>query len=95
MKYGARHLKRAIERSLVQPLSNLVASDQVTGGDLVTIELNAGCSALTFVKDAEGLPAYAMAQMVDNSVYLPPSRVAATQDVNVPRVANARSSRRG
>src|SRR5450432_2863069 len=29
LKYGARHLKRAIERFLVYPLSNLVATDQV------------------------------------------------------------------
>ena len=33
MKYGARHLKRAIERLLVQPMSNLIATEQVRGGD--------------------------------------------------------------
>ena len=38
-KYGARHLKRAIERLLVQPLSNLVATGQVSLGDLVKINL--------------------------------------------------------
>ena len=32
MKYGARHLKRAIETSIVHPLSNLIASDQVRAG---------------------------------------------------------------
>ena len=42
MKYGARHLKRAIERSLVHPLSNLIASDQVHGGDLLRIDFDAG-----------------------------------------------------
>ncbi|PYT23418.1 MAG: hypothetical protein DMG57_32015 [Acidobacteria bacterium] len=26
LKYGARHLKRTIDRALVQPLSNLIAS---------------------------------------------------------------------
>jgi ATP-dependent Clp protease ATP-binding subunit ClpA len=36
-KYGARHLKRAIERLLVQPLSNLVATGQITLGDLVNV----------------------------------------------------------
>ena len=30
LKYGARHLKRAIDRHLVHPLSNLMASSQVT-----------------------------------------------------------------
>src|ERR1700685_3021636 len=33
LKYGARHPKRAIERLLVQPMSNLIATDQVRGGD--------------------------------------------------------------
>src|SRR6266705_3048749 len=32
-KYGARHLKRAIERFLVYPLSNLVATGQIGLGD--------------------------------------------------------------
>lgn len=38
-KYGARHLKRAIERSLVHPLSNLIASSQLDSGDLVRVDL--------------------------------------------------------
>src|SRR5688500_10829629 len=33
LKYGARHLKRSIERFLVYPLSNLVATEQVETGD--------------------------------------------------------------
>jgi len=37
LKYGARHLKRAIERELVHPMSNLIASDQIRGGDLIRI----------------------------------------------------------
>jgi ATP-dependent Clp protease ATP-binding subunit ClpA len=32
MKFGARYLKRAIERLLVQPLSNLMATAQIRGG---------------------------------------------------------------
>ena len=34
LKYGARHLKRAIERFLVYPLSNLVATKQLETGDV-------------------------------------------------------------
>ena len=34
LKYGARHLKRAIERLLVQPMANLFATKQVCGGRL-------------------------------------------------------------
>lgn len=36
-KYGARHLKRAIERNAVHPLANLVATDQVALGDVIQI----------------------------------------------------------
>ena len=38
-KYGARHLKRAIERHLVFPLANLVATGQVKLGDFVRVDL--------------------------------------------------------
>jgi ATP-dependent Clp protease ATP-binding subunit ClpA len=52
-KYGARHLKRAIERHLVFPLANLVATGQVKLGDFVRIDI-VGETKLTFVKEAEG-----------------------------------------
>jgi len=52
-KYGARHLKRAIERHLVFPLANLVATGQVRMGDFIRVDL-LGESKLTFVKEAEG-----------------------------------------
>ena len=34
IKYGARHLKRTIGRLLVQPISKLITTEQVHGGDL-------------------------------------------------------------
>src|SRR5213079_3005726 len=49
-KYGARHLKRAIERFLVYPLSNLVATGQVGLGDLVYVDLNFQTKKLVFSK---------------------------------------------
>jgi hypothetical protein len=52
-KYGARHLKRAIERFLVYPISNLVATSQVVTGDLVLIDYDAASAKLVFTK-AEG-----------------------------------------
>ena len=52
-KYGARHLKRAIERHIVFPLAYLVATGQVKLGDFVRIDV-IGESRLTFVKEAEG-----------------------------------------
>ncbi|MBZ5573670.1 MAG: AAA family ATPase [Acidobacteriia bacterium] len=51
-KYGARHLKRAIERHLVFPLANLVATGQVKLGDFIRVDLGAEGS-LAFVKEAE------------------------------------------
>ncbi len=51
-KYGARHLKRAIERHLVFPLANLVATGQVKLGDFIRVDLNPEGS-LMFVKEAE------------------------------------------
>jgi ATP-dependent Clp protease ATP-binding subunit ClpA len=53
-KYGARHLKRAIERFLVYPLSNLVATNQVGLGDLVSVDLNESGTKLTFSKRSGG-----------------------------------------
>jgi len=52
-KYGARHLKRAIERFLVYAISNLVATQQVETGDLVIIDYDSETGKLTFTK-AEG-----------------------------------------
>jgi ATP-dependent Clp protease ATP-binding subunit ClpA len=52
LKYGARHLKRSIERFLVYPLSNLVATEQVSTGDLVLVDYDADEDKLTFAKKA-------------------------------------------
>jgi ATP-dependent Clp protease ATP-binding subunit ClpA len=50
VKYGARPLKRAIERFLLYPLSNLVATGQVNLGDVINIDLAAGGTRLMFSK---------------------------------------------
>jgi len=51
-KYGARHLKRAIEKHIVFPLANLVATAQIRLGDFVRIDRKE--AQLTFTKEAEG-----------------------------------------
>src|SRR6266567_2215672 len=53
-RYGARHLKRAIERHVVYPLANLLATDQVSLGDLVRIDWDENHEGLTFVREGEG-----------------------------------------
>ena len=57
LKYGARHLKRAVDRHLVHSLSNLIATGQVRGGDLLRVDYSPALGALTFFKDAEDMPA--------------------------------------
>lgn len=39
-RYGARPLKRAIERYLVVPLANLIATRQVSQGDIVSVDMD-------------------------------------------------------
>ena len=52
LKYGARHLKRAIERHLVYPLASLLATDQVTTGETIAVDWNGITSGLMFLKKA-------------------------------------------
>ena len=53
-KYGARHLKRAVERFLVYPLSNLVATGQIGLGDLVHVDVDNSRNRLVFSKSSGG-----------------------------------------
>jgi ATP-dependent Clp protease ATP-binding subunit ClpA len=53
-KYGARHLKRAIERFLVFPMSNLVATGQVVTGDLLVVDFDEESGKLSFSKEEGG-----------------------------------------
>ncbi len=94
VRYGARHLKRAIERMLVQPISNLVASGQVAGGDLICVDYDTGADALTFTKEAAGLTAEAMAEVVEAGMVPRRRFVAAACAVSRPAPA-ARTSKRG
>jgi len=52
LKYGARHLKRSIERHIVYSLSNLIATEQVKGGDIVLIDFDPEIDGLVFSKDS-------------------------------------------
>jgi ATP-dependent Clp protease ATP-binding subunit ClpA len=68
LKYGARHLKRAVERLLVQPVSNLMATGQVKRGDWVKVDVDEASGALTFQRESEGLPISAMAELARTSL---------------------------
>src|SRR2546425_6566447 len=51
LKYGARHLKRAIERHLVSPISNLMATGQIGLDDVIKIDLDASGDKFVFSKE--------------------------------------------
>jgi len=93
LKYGARHLKRAIERLLVQPMSNLIATEQVRGGDWIRVDLDDQGRQLSFAKEAEGLPVQDMAQLVDTSVVIPSMTMSTGASVEPVRTQRAGSKR--
>jgi len=50
-RYGVRHLKRALERNLVHPLANLLATEQVKPGDRLCIDWDGRVGRLVFWKE--------------------------------------------
>jgi ATP-dependent Clp protease ATP-binding subunit ClpA len=52
-RYGARHLKRAIERLMVHPVSNLIATGQLEGDDRLLVEFDSKLGRLVFMKEYE------------------------------------------
>jgi ATP-dependent Clp protease ATP-binding subunit ClpA len=51
-QYGARPLKRLVEKELVTRISHLICSDQIRKGDLITVDIEKG--DLTFQKETGG-----------------------------------------
>jgi ATP-dependent Clp protease ATP-binding subunit ClpA len=94
IKYGARHLKRAIERLVVQPMSNLIASGQVRSGDWIRVDFDQGSGRITFFKEAENLPVHLMEQITGVTIPSISDVVANTMPAEMAKVTNARSSRR-
>ena len=83
-KYGARHLKRAIERNLVFPLANLVATGQVRMGDFIRVDLNAE-GRLMFVKEAENAMAPMLVERYGAAATVPAQAARATRPVALRR----------
>jgi ATP-dependent Clp protease ATP-binding subunit ClpA len=52
-RYGARHLKRAIERYVVCPIARLLATAQVHQGDALLIDRHPTDKGLAFLRDRE------------------------------------------
>ena len=93
LKYGARHLKRAIERLLVHPLSNLMATSQVSPGDWIEADYDSDRNCLLFTKEAEGLEVHAMANMIGESFRMPAAASAASAVPEV-KTISAKSSKK-
>lgn len=62
-RYGARHLRRAIDRLLVQPISNLLATGQVRSGDYLRIDSELESREMVFVRHAEDLSPLALSRL--------------------------------
>jgi ATP-dependent Clp protease ATP-binding subunit ClpB len=70
-RYGARHLKRAIERYLVSPIARLLATAQVRPDDVLLIDRHPGEKGLAFIRDMEQRSSYAQMPFVaSNSMHL-------------------------
>jgi len=67
-RYGARHLKRSVERLLVSPLSNLVASGQVGTDDLILVDLDRETESLSFSKRPGSASLCEMADLVEPEI---------------------------
>ncbi|MCM3904065.1 MAG: AAA family ATPase [Pyrinomonadaceae bacterium] len=67
-KYGARHLKRAVERFLVYPLSNLVATKQIVAGESVLVDFAPNTGKLTFSKRPTEAPCDEVTEEAEQTV---------------------------
>jgi len=52
-RYGARHLKRAIERHVVYPIARLLATAQVHQGDVLVIDRRPSEKVLAFLRESD------------------------------------------
>jgi hypothetical protein len=52
-RYGARHLKRAIERHVVYPIARLLATGQVREGDVLVIDRRPSEKVLAFLQEPD------------------------------------------
>jgi ATP-dependent Clp protease ATP-binding subunit ClpB len=64
IKYGARHLKRAIEKFIVPPLANLRVTEQVRFGDMLVVDWNGRARELSFEREVQAPAVPAIAKSV-------------------------------
>jgi ATP-dependent Clp protease ATP-binding subunit ClpA len=86
-RYGARHIKRSIERLLVYPVSSLIATEQMRSGDVINVDVNRQAGKLAFMKNAGGSRVKSMLRRTSDEK----SRNASSQVVPLSRAKGARS----
>jgi ATP-dependent Clp protease ATP-binding subunit ClpA len=94
VRYGARHLKRAIERTVVRPMSNLIATRQVKTGDVVRIDFDADLGRLLFYRDAEGMLVSSEVSAAAQEPTAEPTKVAVAVAAPAPQPIHLRRGRR-
>lgn len=94
VKYGARHLKRAIQQHLVHPLSNLLATQQVSTGDWIQADFDSEQKRLFFTKEAEGLEVHAMARILGDEMPLVKVTSAACQPPDLAKTVSVGKSKK-
>ena len=72
-RFGARHLKRAIQRHPVFPFANLIATEQVQLGDVITVDYCPTSSKLIFSKEDQGALADSLDEVEAEMAVLPAS----------------------
>jgi hypothetical protein len=78
---------------LVQPLSNLIATDQIQGGDLIRVDYGEQPGLMTFFQEGAGLEFHHMAEIVESSGG-PLRRAASVAAINRDRRPAARSGQK-
>jgi len=91
-KYGARHLKRAVERFLVYPLSNLVATGQIGLGDLVHVDVDGVRNRLVFSKSSGGALIH---EMTDKDPHRDDSSESLSGGVGLPIPQASKAAKKG
>ena len=92
-KYGARHLKRSIERFLVYPLSNLVATGQIGLGDLVQVDLDDTSRRLMFSKKSGGALIHEIAPEIREEEHV--AARSGSVGLPIPQVKESKAARKG
>jgi hypothetical protein len=75
-------------------MSNLIATDQVRGGDWIKVDYDDERCCMSFIKEAEGLPVHAMADLIDHSIAIPALALSSGALFEAGKTQSAKNSRR-